>query len=529
MKPLLKKKENLPILFILSLSFILVACGVWWGLPGSRGWASDELIPSIIFKAVESHFDHGWFHVYPPFHYYLLALIYSPFYVIHKFGLIDIFNYSFHTILFFLGRFISIIYGVATVYVIYLWALEIFDRKASLFAALIASLMPPFIFYAKIANVDIPYIFWITLSLFFYTRIQKKYRLLDYLFFAGAGSLAICTKYQAYGFYILTPLAIVFSHHLAKKKQNPQARFIHSLIDRKIILSFLLAVLIFLLVHNVFFNFQGFLNNVKWAAGPGKSYPRIYENTIVGHSTMLWQTLKHLRFSLGWPLFLACGLGLFTSILQRKKNKLLLWTLIPGTSYYIFFISFILANYDRYLIPLGIILSLFGGKFLSEFLNPAQRFYKIKIGIVSLSIIYTFLYAGSLDILMHKDSRYKVEKWMKQNLPPNSLVGVIDSKEYLPRLENYKWILMTPNFRHLEQIKPDYLILNSEYGYRVDKNHKGYRFDFELSQGRAPYKLVLDYKYWSKFAFINFDGIDTQLSKINPRIKIFKRITAFPS
>jgi uncharacterized membrane protein len=115
--------------------------------------------------------------------------------------------------------------------------------------------------------------------------------------------------------------------------------------------------------------------------------------------------------------------GLLWFLVQKKKNPVLLSLLVFALSYYVFFINLILFNFARFNMPICIILSFFGGYFLSNTLAAGKPI----LGAVKLTIIliflYSLLYASSIDIAMLKDSRYAAERWMKANIQPNDLVG----------------------------------------------------------------------------------------------------------
>ena len=57
------------------------------------------------------------------------------------------------------------------VYVIYLCAVELYrSRFVGILAAFLVATMPPFVYHAKTANLDVPYLFWFSLSLLYYVR-----------------------------------------------------------------------------------------------------------------------------------------------------------------------------------------------------------------------------------------------------------------------------------------------------------------------------------------------------------------------
>jgi hypothetical protein len=521
----LKKESHRSLLLVLAVRLLLNLFAIWWGLPSLRGWAPDELVPSTIMDAVNMHFSHGWVSPYPPFHYYVLAVSHLPFRALHRLHLLDFNSASTYTVLFFLGRFISLLMATAIVVFVYRIGREIFDRRTATLAALITALIVPFVYHSKIATVDIPYIFWFMLSLLFYVRILKNHRLFDYLLFGAAAALAVCAKDQAYGFYVLTAPAILCALHRHRKKEDSSAKFTRTLLDRRILLPPLLAALLFVLLHNILFDPQSFLAHLRLVIGPASDYIPVYENTIPGHLNMLWQSIRHIHFSLGWPLFLACIAGLGVSTFSKKRNPLLFWLLLPGFSYYLFFIHVVRMNFDRWLIPLCIILSFFGGKFLSDLMSPDQKFSTAKKALVSALLIYSFLYSASVDLLMWKDSRYQVEKWMRDNIGTEALVGVLDSKEYLPRLDGFRWTVIKFPLRDFEQEKPDYILINVEYMRRHDPKGPKYKFYLDLTQKKLKYRLAASYKFSSNWILMSPGSVLTNLEKINPEIRIYKRLS----
>lgn len=114
-------------------------------------------------------------------------------------GLIRLAPAEMATLLSLVGRLFSVLLGTTTVYLIYRCGRLLHDRASAVMAALLASLVAPFVFYAKTANLEAPYLFWFVLSLFFFLRILRQHRLRDYLLFAAAATLSACTKTRPEG------------------------------------------------------------------------------------------------------------------------------------------------------------------------------------------------------------------------------------------------------------------------------------------------------------------------------------------
>jgi hypothetical protein len=415
--------------------------------------------------------------------------------------------------------------ATATVYLVYRCGLEIYDKRSSLFAALITALIVPFVYYSKTVNLDVPFIFWFVWSVFFFIRILKTHAAKSYHLFALTAVCSICTKDQAYGLYVLPPLVIILSRWLEQKKAGRSRAFVRALFNRNNLYALALAVGAFLIIHNLLFNAQGFLNHLRIIAGTLSQDYKIYENTLSGHLRLLWVTLRQTQFCHGWPLFVVCGLGLTASVLRTKKNVLLLSLTAFAISYYLFYINIILYNYDRFNIPICIVLAFFGGKALSDMMGATQKFAAGKWAGLFLLFGFTFLYAASVDVLMVKDSRYHIEQWMGKNIPPNAVIGVASPLEYVPRLENFKWFTFWPSPRAFQKMKKaDFILFNVDYSRSFAENTPGHLFFTQLDRGQESYTLAFHYKTALDWLFLKTDRILTNIKDINPEIKIFQRI-----
>ena len=168
---------NAALVGVLTLSSSLLLPGIWWGIPSFRGWAPDEIIPARALTALQAGFSGGWNTVYPPLQYYVLTVVTLPFEAMTRVGLTDMTNPDTYFTAFVLMRLLSVVMGVATVYLTYRCGMELHqDRMAGILAALLLTTTPPFVYYGKTANVDVPYLFWFVLSLLNYIRFVSHSR-----------------------------------------------------------------------------------------------------------------------------------------------------------------------------------------------------------------------------------------------------------------------------------------------------------------------------------------------------------------
>jgi hypothetical protein len=514
-----------PVHAVLAVSVVLFVAGIWWGLPSFRGWAADEVTPSRVLVGMQRLFSNGWHDVYPPFHFYVLAVLYAPFYLLHKLRLIDLRLLSWSTVLFYIARLVSVAMATATVYLVYRCGREIYDDRSSLLAAAISVFVVPYAYYAKLANVDVPYLFWFMLSLFFFLRILKTHRPGFYWLFTAAAVLAVCTKDQAYGLYVLAPLAVLVSDWRFKKEAGRRISVFRAILEKRYLFLVLGGAGLFIILHNIVFNARGFAAHVRLIVGPASKGYQLYPNSLAGQLGVLGQTLRHIRFSFGWPLLLVCAAGVALAALQPKKNARLLALLVFAVSYYVFYIAVILYDYDRFNLPICLILSFFGGRALSIAWERARKFPAPRAATAGLLLAYSFFYAAAVDILMIADGRYSVERWMKANIPQDVRLGVASPPEYCPRLDDFHWSRLTLSLPVFEKLspKPDYVLFMTAVSRRYAEDSQEHRFFAAFADGKTQYRRVAKHQTNLAWLPLKTKGVVTNIITVNPEIQIYKR------
>ncbi len=547
------------IVLILGFSFVLNALGIWWGLPSWEGWAPDEVIPKDVLLGLARLFSGGWYDTYPPFHFYLLSALYLPLYIpsfiLRELGLIDFSGvlaensttnlfHSTYQVSYFLGRCLSVVMGTASVLIVYLCGREISCKQEARLSALITCLITPFVYYSKVLNVEIPYIFWFCLSLLFYIRILKKQRLADYLLFSATAIAAICTKDQAYGLYILTAIYILVEKYFHDRRAI-QVAWWQPLADRKVIYSLVISIVLFCTIHNLLFNYEGFISHVQLLAGPASYnstdfFTRV-DNNWHQHWDLLSQSLRNIRFSLTLPIFLLCLAGVAMSLVKAVRNRFWrnnnnyykLSMLVPAISYYLFFISVVLYSRTRFLIPICIIFAFFGAQFISDILLSLKRYPSYKLlsgGLTFILFFYMFAQAFSVDMIMIHDSRYAAERKMDLSIPKTSNVFGLGDIKYLPRFEYRELDAYEIAHRLSEEDVDagtyDYIVTTSAYDAleRLEKyksKSTTYRVMEKIIKGNTPYQVFYKQKSQPQWNFLNLGGVSTNLDKINPEITIY--------
>jgi len=452
-------------------SLALNATAIWWGLPAI--WPPDELTASTVLRALDMHFSNGWFDRWPPFHYYVLTVAMSPVLLLNALGRINFDSGAWPQVLTLIGRSVSLAAGAGTVLAAALVASHVFGRRAGLLAAAIFALAIPFPYYAKTANLDVAYLFWFAVSLVFYFRVLERIQVRDAVAFAAFATLAVCTKDQAYALYPLMMVAIAFRAWETRRLAP-------------ILAGVATAVVIFASCHNLVFNWSGFVEHVRFIVGPGSENYRVFTPTLAGRLELLRLTASLIKDSWGWPLTLICVAGVVHPLFVRRC--LPAWLLVaPAISYYFAFINVVLYNYDRFVLPMTLILAMFGGYAMDRFLS-AVRSRMLRGVSVGAVFAYTLLYAATIDALMLRDSRNVVERWAANRLKAGEQIAISGPRELEPSF-SVPWVDIA-TLTDLDRVRPAYFVLSADYARAVPLDTGWGQLIDGLQTGTAGYALI---------------------------------------
>ena len=511
---------------VLLLSTALNAAGITWGLPSMLGWAADELTPVRVLSGMRQGFARGWHDPYPAFHFYVLAAAYAPVLAIDSRPLADVASSETgwrrqsgdgpHFALFVAGRLLSLLMAVGTLVAIHRAGVELFDRAAAAWAALLMALSLPFVYYAKIANVDLPFTFWFSVAFVGYLRILREHRPRDYRLYAAAAVLAVCVKDQAYGLFVLPTVHVVLAL-LRRERASGRSR-LAALLDRRLVTAGLVAAAVFLLAQGIVFNPSGFLAHLGLLTGPMNRDLQMFDHGPAGYLAMLALTARLLAFDLGLPAALAAVAGLALAWRRGERRALLAITL-PCVSYFVFFLCVALVAYDRYLMPLCACLSLAGGYFLSR---AGDRPLVALRRVAAAAVLFVGLARClSVDLSLLRDSRYAAEAWMAANVPASAVVTVSGPLAHLPRLHGHAWT-QRPSLRGT---RTEYAVLTCDYARETQSGE-------ESPSARTARELGYDVAYRHRTRlpwpldlgpWIRGLAAYTNLHKINPEVAVLRR------
>lgn len=505
---------------VVVASLLLNAVPLWWGLPVQhRSWAFDELTPEeVMARATGQRSRSGWAERYPPFHFYLLFVLYSAVRSLgSSLGPVDL-----HTALTVAGRCLSVLLATGTVYLVYRSARLLAGRAAACFAALLLASTAPFVYYAKVINLDGPYLFWIAASVLFLLRVLARQRLGDYVALAVTTTLAVVTKDQAYALYVLAPLPIVAALARWRRARGQPPGLWRALVDRRIVTSFAICLLVAAAVYNVVFDPYGLVQHLQTARQLGSHFP-MYENTPAGHLRMAWQSVRHLGFALGWPAFALCVAGVALAFGRGRRDPRDRVLLLMCLSYYVFFISIARYNYVRFFLPVCILLVPFGGRALAALVAWQRPPRWLRTLAAAAVLAYGLAHAASVDLRMHHDSRYAVERWY-DSLPPGwSATVLFQESPNLPRVDS---VVDLPIFARRPQefvrgMDADYLLVNE-----VDvAGGRWHGILAALHDGRLNYRYRWRFEGQPPFDLLDTTGMVTNLDKLNPPFVVFEKMS----
>lgn len=435
---------------VILLAVVLFVVGIGWGLPG-EGWAPDELMPGDVLA---HGFSDAWPAKYPPFHFWLLSLVYAPVLALASTGAFDAWSLEAATTMTLLGRLLSLAMGIGTVMFAALLASRLFGRRAAAGAALATATFLPFVYHAKMANLDAPYVFWFTLSLVFWDALRRDGRTSQYAAFGVAAAFAVGTKDQAYGLYGLTALFVIWN---AVRRERRAGLL-------KVAAAGLAAGVSFVVLHNLLLDIDGFRDHLAALTGPASTHYRMFPPTAAGQWHLGRVTLGQLLAGPGVAGILLAGTGVGVAL--GRVGRPGIWLFVPVVSYLLTFTAVVGYQYDRFLMPVFVIFAVFAGPGLVWWCARGRAGQAV----AAVSVIALCVRAASVDLLLLGDSRHAVEAWLEARVEPRQTVGSFGKRLYLPRLSRYRHWELNGSRGQTEALDPDFVVVNTDHMRRYDAN-----------------------------------------------------------
>jgi len=501
----------------------LFIAGIWWGIPNIDSWAADEVVPSDVGYIVAARFAHGRATIYPPLHYAVLALAFTPFRVANSLGLTNLEDAVALNGLLIVGRLVSVAMGLGIVISVYHIAADLFGHRAGLFAGAVIAFSLPMAYYSKTANLDVPYVFWLIVGLYFYLRAASSRRAADYYWFAFAAAAAVCTKDQAYGFYVAPAAYIAIGSVLPEPRRKTMAGIPPPAVLVRMIA---IAAVAFAVFHNLPFNFGGFREHLRLMTELEGF--RMVPRTLAGLVTLSGTGIVQIANAMTWPLLVAAACGIVLGVRSRAHLSALL--VMPAVSYHLFFVCVVLYHYDRFFLGVIGIFAVFAGACLDRLTQPGARYRAVGAAMTAAMLLFALSRAVALDLSMVRDSRYDAERWLRTHVQPEQRVVAVGFSSYQPRMTVVPWTFQVPAVDRLLADRPDVVIVNRDFARRSPPSSEDGKFYAALADGSAGYETRAEFRTTLPWPFdldLTF-GEDpnkglSNLTKINPPIVIYMR------
>lgn len=382
---------------------------------------------------------------------------------------------------FWVGRILSALFDLGTVYVTYLLGRRLYREIVGLWAAALVGLTVLHIQLAHFYVVDPPLAFFITLTVFLAVRAVERPRLANCLPLGVAWGCALATKVSAAPLGVPIALAwLLGTRPLLKDSREGQ----RALSPQRSAAGFWLTVLVAAATLLFFEPYalidqKTFLTDVigesMMASGRiDAPYTRQYIGTLP-YLYLIWQTVV---WGMGIPLGVAGFAGFLAAIvrgIQRvctKKVALAAGELIPlawGLTYF-GLVGALHAKFLRYMLPMTPLLSLWAAWLLVRLASRRAPSWQRGVAYAAIGAVSvgTLLYAlAYMNVYRQPHPWIQATAWLCKNLPPRSRIMVEHWDDPLPlyqgtgELECYgrHYFMEFPAYEPDDQAKLDTLLM----------------------------------------------------------------------
>lgn len=354
------------------------------------------------------------------------------------------------------GRLISVMMGIATIWMVYRLGLSLFNTRAGLVGALFISLNFLHVRESHHGTPDVTAVFLITATLLSYAYIvQKGGTRGRYVIASILTVLSINGRPTA----ILLLLPFIYAHLMTYSvfQSRSWSAWREALLSPRVPLSIAVMLVAFILV-----NLRMLVNPIEFL--------RYWYNfvTLGGRIRYLVDSLpaplfylRAIEWGSGLLLALVMGVGFIWAIRRRTFGDILLiGFIIP----YFILASISTVYFARYIIPLLPLLGLLAARFLDEIL-PKSRSTVWLTAVVAILLIQPVVWIEQYDsLLLQTDTRTLARQWIETHIPSKTKIA---AEWHSPAITGYD--LTTVDFyglseKSIESYRQDgyeYLIVSS--------------------------------------------------------------------
>ena len=430
-----------PLAWILLVAALIRVVGLTWGLPASDGWDNDGIAPRDFLPGLIETFTPGHYFTYPPAQFVILAVVSLPVTIVMVARapslapaaiVAEAVKVPYMTAYAVIARAVAIGMSIGIIWAIAKMVELVAGKRAGICAALDAATNVILTYYGQTTNLDVPYLFWASLSLHALVRsiVQEEPRLLRRV--AIFGALAVATKDQAYALFVLTlPITLVLwpiSDRAARKSFGRLAR--------EIAIAALLGAFLLMLVDGAIENPSGFRERVAFLTGPASQPYAYYSADATGRALAALDSI--IKFQSYYPIAFAPLIAFgFLFALGTPGGKNRLAALVPFfaiVSYTLFFNCVARRTEHRFLLPQMTLWAAYGGIGADALLGVANRWLRASaVLVLGACLAWGAFLAVDVEANLLLDPRYDAEAWLRANVRPGDTIEVHGKNVYLPR------------------------------------------------------------------------------------------------
>jgi len=520
----IEKKDKIILCLILGIAFLVRIVGIGWYSPYTYyhdeyhtvGRALNLITPdgANLFFSPQAMEDNGVLRYflrerkgyfsphsfgYPPLYVYIQAFFYKIYFL---FGLLI---GSFHSIkdvgltkVFLVGRFVGLLFGMGTVFLVYLIGKRMYSKKVGLLSSLFLSFVFLHILYSKIIKPDIVMSFFIILSFLFIYFIYEKGKLRDYILASIFMGFSVATKYG--GIVLIVPLFLAHLFNGLEKKR----RLISIFFDKKVLLLCFFAVSgFFIACPYAISRFPELLVTIK------RILDYLTQSKGLRPDGWLFYLTVSLNRGMGLLLELFSFAGIIYGIIHHRKRDILLFSF--PLIYFLLVGSFYEYG-DRYILYIIPFLAIFAAMFVDAVVSRISSSSKKKSFIAFALIIIILIFpvmkiTRYLYLLTQKGTLFQAKEWIEQNIPEGSTIAL---ENYCPPVSFKKYNVYQPGrigiapFNWYKSRGYNYIIISSFMYERYLKSESDYRKQNYLNiiengklikEFRSPYFYGYSYPY----------------------------------
>lgn len=326
-----------------------------------------------------------------------------------------------------LARFLTVIFGLLSVFVLYKMVRFLYSEQSALIASLLFAVLPLYVSLSQNAKCDVAMVFLILSSLFYLMKYHGDNQRKHYFIGCFLCGLAISTKYTAAPLFITCLLAYLLQSDLSAIRKNYQVLLGGSTL---ILAGFLLCT------PFAVFDFGTFISDIHYLADRNKIPWFGMEGARIG----LWEyALKAFPLSLGWSVYACALLGIITCFSQIGKKEIILYSFPLGLFIILAQTRNVSVNYALPLYPFFCILAAFfmAGVIKTFRRKPLQYAFTFLVVAVPLALVSVNNHNRSTI-----DTRFIAKDWIEAHVPTDKKIASEGLGVIVPNHERIMEILL---------------------------------------------------------------------------------------